>query len=379
MSLVEAVELPRSAMGTFLDSPTFAELMVPPDERAELIDPRVRTAEVVDVLHAIDRFTGRRFVSRERAGELIFGGLLGGGIGIREEIVEGVLDLLEPVTVPGPARFAPIPLEAQDRLGVYVYALLDPRDGEVFYVGAGRGSRVYQHVWSALAGTSPDPSEVVGTPDPAEVTSATTDRITDIDADGFGVEHWILRHGIGGEDDTDTDDGRGADVMRQALTDLAGIAGIELVADVDGDDPPSAGGARRAEELALRYSAPLAPPLPDVCAVVKVNAAADPDASAEQLYEWSRSGWRAGRHRAVDGLPVFVVADDIIRAVHRVEHWEPFVDEHGVKVARLWTYSGAPDVESEGRYVGTSLREVRVQRSDGRWTRHGWHPYGQVG
>ena len=32
------------------------------------------------------------------------------------------------------------------RAGYYVYELTDPRDGSVFYVGKGKGERVYSHV-----------------------------------------------------------------------------------------------------------------------------------------------------------------------------------------------------------------------------------------
>jgi hypothetical protein len=39
-------------------------------------------------------------------------------------------------------------------VGYYVYALSDPTDGGVFYVGKGTGSRCYQHERQARAGTS---------------------------------------------------------------------------------------------------------------------------------------------------------------------------------------------------------------------------------
>ena len=32
------------------------------------------------------------------------------------------------------------------KLGNYVYRLIDPRNGEAFYVGKGKGNRVFAHV-----------------------------------------------------------------------------------------------------------------------------------------------------------------------------------------------------------------------------------------
>lgn len=71
-----------------------------------------------------------------------------------------------------------LPTEVQQALGEYVYALEDPRNGKVFYIGRGVGDRVLHHASEAIAGTEP---------------GAKLDRIRDIMRDGREPRAWILR------------------------------------------------------------------------------------------------------------------------------------------------------------------------------------------
>ncbi len=57
------------------------------------------------------------------------------------------------LTYKGKTRFTPAEIKA---LKFYVYELIDPDSGEVFYVGKGWGNRVYSHLKKAIKG---DPSE----------------------------------------------------------------------------------------------------------------------------------------------------------------------------------------------------------------------------
>ena len=77
------------------------------------------------------------------------------------------------------------PVGVADRLKWYVYRLIDPRTGETFYVGKGKGDRLFQHAKGALAASKDE--------DKADLKYQ---RIKDITAAGIEVSHVIHRHGI---------------------------------------------------------------------------------------------------------------------------------------------------------------------------------------
>src|SRR4029077_632838 len=75
--------------------------------------------------------------------------------------------------------------KVSEELKCYVYRLIDPRNGTTFYVGRGRGNRVFAHVATSL-----DPS------DSNEDTDLKLGTIRAIRNAGFEVQHVIHRHGM---------------------------------------------------------------------------------------------------------------------------------------------------------------------------------------
>jgi hypothetical protein len=71
----------------------------------------------------------------------------------------------------------------EGKLRTYVYRLLDPGNGETFYVGKGIGNRVFAHVKGALGVD-------------ADTLTDKLQRIKDIRHDGFEVIHVAHRHGM---------------------------------------------------------------------------------------------------------------------------------------------------------------------------------------
>ena len=76
------------------------------------------------------------------------------------------------------------PAGVAEQLKWYVYRLIDPRNGETFYVGKGRNNRVFSHVKGQLNG------------DDEEVSDPKLQRVKEINAAGLEVAHVIHRHGL---------------------------------------------------------------------------------------------------------------------------------------------------------------------------------------
>ncbi len=76
------------------------------------------------------------------------------------------------------------PSEVADKLKWYVYRLIDPRNGETFYVGKGQSDRVFEH------------AKGLDTSDFGEVSDPKLQRIKDIQLAGLEVGHIIHRHGF---------------------------------------------------------------------------------------------------------------------------------------------------------------------------------------
>lgn len=154
--------------------------------------------------------------------------------------------------------------DVAERLKTYVYRLIDPRNGETFYVGKGKGNRVFSHARGVLE--HPEPSEKIR-------------RIREIQLAGFEVAHVIHRHGM--------NDATAFEVEAALMDAYAGITNIA------GGIGSASFGAMHADEIIRRYSAAPAMFTHRVL-LISVNRTA----MESSLYEATRYAWKLSRAKA---------------------------------------------------------------------------------
>ena len=179
------------------------------------------------------------------------------------------------------------PPEVIAELKTYVYRLIDPRNGETFYVGKGVGNRVFAHVQDKLK--SDDPGDKLT-------------RIQDIRQAGLEVGHVIHRHGM---------DSKTAFEVEAALIDA--YPGLTNIAGGQGN---SEFGSMHAKEATLKYQADDAEFVHKVVMITVNRSAAE-----VSLYEATRYSWKISPPKARRADYVLAVVTGIIRGVFEVDEW----------------------------------------------------------
>ena len=179
------------------------------------------------------------------------------------------------------------PPEVAATLKAYVYRLIDPRNGETFYVGKGRGDRVFDHANDRLTDDEPD---------------SKTLRIREIQLAGHEVAHVIHRHGM--------DDATALEVEAAVIDAYAGLTN-----SAEGLDSSSRG-SMHADDAVREYSAELAVFKQDAI-LINVNRTA----TERSLYDATRFAWKLDRARADRVHLVLAVHQGLIVGAFIPEKW----------------------------------------------------------
>jgi hypothetical protein len=176
------------------------------------------------------------------------------------------------------------PPEVARKLGTYVYRLIDPRNGETFYVGKGKDNRVFSHIRAAqnLEGDDLDNNKMK--------------RIHDIHLAGFEVAHVIHRHGM--------DDATAFEVESALIDAYPGLTNIA------GGSGGSDFGAMHAREIIRRYCAEPAV-FKHKALLISINRTA----KVTSMYEATRYAWKVKKSTAEQAEVVLAtLAGEIVGA-----------------------------------------------------------------
>lgn len=192
-----------------------------------------------------------------------------------------------------------------EKLSFYVYALIDPRSKKVFYVGKGKGNRIYAHV---------EASELV---DVKEVEKIKT--IREIRASGKEVKHVVVRHGL-----TEPE----AFAVEAAIIDyIQGVQKHDLANLQDGHHNYELD-LRTIEDIEIQYEAPEAV-FDEPMILIRINRLYKPGMTPKEIYDATRTQWRVGS-RAFQMKYACAVYLGIIREVYEIHEWSPMevINDH---------------------------------------------------
>lgn len=194
------------------------------------------------------------------------------------------------------------PTSIHEHLDYYVYRLIDPRDGSTFYVGKGRGNRVFAHLKAAL--------EFYENEDAA---SAKIDTILAIEEAGHQPGHIIHRHKLTEE--------------QALLVESTLIDAYPNLSNIVRGHGSNEHGPATAEELIIRYGAPIM----EIQAnhrIIAINinqtfvpSRSDQPGTPEEtsaIYNAVRCAWRVSLSRANKAHFVFAVVNGVCREVFEV-------------------------------------------------------------
>lgn len=252
----------------------------------------------------------------------------------------------------GQNAFIPRVLE---KLGFYVYLLVDPRDGAIFYIGKGTGNRCFAHIAEARLTRA----DTVG--DYAKLA-----RIRAIEASGARVRIDLLRHGLSE---------REAFLVESAAIDLLGLAG--LVNRVAGHQASEVGRMSVSDANALYGAMPVTIAPEHRVMLIRINRRWQRGMSDDELYEAAREWWKVGpqaRRLGTASAPerAMAVFGGVVRAVYRIEVWEPPSDDdltgHPNRRSR-WCFVGERDRSMEELYLHRDVSD-HLRGTTGRSTQN---------
>jgi hypothetical protein len=240
--------------------------------------------------------------------------------------------------------------KTQEKLGYYVYGLVDPRDNNVFYVGKASGNnRAFDHFKVS------------------RYESKKSQKIAEIQADGIEPRVDILRYGLQSEEM--------AFEVEAAIIDSIGIENLTNAVRGHGIER----GRITAETVDKLYSSdPIhVKDIQEHCMAFFIHRTYSPTATEQEIYDCTRQFWEgvsAKKRQDLTHKIALAVVDSIIIRVYSIEGWFPagatfssrkrqsnpsnrwefvgqLIDDHPLMGKKLVENDGSPLIAVQGGYT----------------------------
>jgi len=240
---------------------------------------------LITMLLREDHFSNGSFERRLRKGDVI-------------PIIKRMISLLSSEKTTKINEFSEKALSALN--GFYVYALIDPRSNDVFYIGKGIGNRVFSH-------------EIESSKSPRSEKEKLK-RISDIEKDGFEVKRLIVNWGL-----TESEAFASEATLINLINAVSGGLLTNIVAGHHVHE------SLTVEEFELMYGAELLQPedIKHSILVIKINKLYRRGMSDHEIYDSVRGMWNASiRSIKTRGVKyVFAVYNGLIVGVYKPDEW----------------------------------------------------------
>jgi len=236
------------------------------------------------------------------------------------------------------------PADVAHKIKTYVYRLIDPRNGETFYVGKGTGNRVFSHIRAEQNMEGDDFDNKVK-------------RIREIRLAGFEVAHVIHRHGM---------DEKTAFEVEAALIDAyPGLTNI--VGGAGGNDY----GAMHAKEIIQRYSAK-----PAVFRHKALLISVNRSATETSLYDATRYAWKISKYKAKEAEVILATLQGLIIGAFVADDWLDATAENSPEredvPGRLGFVGRDAPAQIAGLYVGKRVPDEYRKRGAANPIKYTW-------
>jgi len=225
-------------------------------------------------------------------------------------------------------------IKTQEELKYYVYAVIDPRDTKIFYIGKGTSNRVFAHMNAAI--TNPYESDKL-------------DTIRAIHENNQTVKHMIIRHGLEENE---------AYILESVLIDFLtykDFAEIAKITNLVSGHHSFNRGIKTVDECEILYNCEKLDEdkIKHKILVININKSYDDKRKKRtenqkylrsNIYEATRGWWVLSKNRAEKVEYVLSEYRGVIRAIFKPEIWLQDIENRGVK---RWGFEGTEVLDKE--------------------------------